>query len=230
MIFFTLSCSTNTQEQSSLNFSISKNLIRTITNETSEDLSLKISISGDTVIEKSFSIQTASISSGTQSFTIENLNAGQTVLVDVSIFCGTIQYYKTKESKTVTLVEGKNSVDIVLTSVLENPDISITDKLNFSISAVDENKTSYYYLPSSSDIPKIPYLIKTTFSLNSDTTFLSYDWYLNGEKLECTENNISLTLSKNDYVNVDGINSIVCFFSDENSSYETEFKFTIKDK
>lgn len=230
LIFFTLSCSNNTQQQSSLNFSISKNLIRTITNESSSDLSLKISISGDTVTEKSFSIQKDSISDETQSFTVENLTAGQTILVDVSVFCGTIQYYKTKETKTLTLVEGNNSVDIVLTSVLGNSDISITDKSNFSISAVDEKENSYYYSSSSSDIPEISYLIETTFSLNSDSTFLSYTWYLNGEELECPENNISLTLSKSDYVNIDGINSIVCFFSDENSSYEAEFKFTIKDK
>lgn len=232
-MFFILSCSSNPQEQSSLNFSISKNLIRTITNESNEDLSLKISISGDTVTEKSFLIQKDFISNETQSFTIENLIAGQTILVDVSVFCGNTQYYKTKEKKTLTLVEGDNSVDIVLTSVLGNTDITVIDKLNFSISvsAIDENGITYNYSSSTSDdIPEISYLTETTFTLNSDKTFLSYFWYLNGEELECSENSISLDLSKNDYVNVEGINSIVCFFGDENSTHEAEFKFTIKDK
>lgn len=147
LIFFTLSCSNNTQQQSSLNFSISKNLIRTITNESSSDLSLKISISGDTVTEKSFSIQKDSISDETQSFTVENLTAGQTVSVDVSVFCGTIQYYKTKETKTLTLVEGNNSVDIVLEKTLKSAAVWF-DGIN--------NYNCYYDLMQLSDYMQTP--------------------------------------------------------------------------
>lgn len=227
LVFILLfSCSNQIEKSSSITFSLSKNTVRAITDEASGNWSLKITLSGNYKKEKSFEIQQDSLFNG-KTFSIDDLTAGETVTVDVNVYCGDVRYYKTKETKSLTLVEGKNSIDIVLKSALGNSDFSVIDSSDFLISATDEDKNTYNY-SSSSEIPEIPYLKETTFSLNSDTTFLSYTWYLNGEELNSTESSVSFVLAKNDNVSVDGTNSLVCFFSDGSKTYATEFKFIIK--
>lgn len=220
-----LSCSNN-QNQSFLHFSIPANSIRAITNEASGNWILKISITGDTTKEESFTIQKNSFSDVAQTFSIENLNAGQNILVDVSVFCENIQYYKTKETKSLTLVEGANSVDIALVKLSGNSDFTILSDTNISISATTSDGTSYVYTEGSSNIPELPYFLEITFTL-SDATFTKYEWYLNGEKLSASEKSISFVPAENDFVNQKTINSLVCFFADGSSTYVAEFKFYI---
>lgn len=201
-------------------------------------MSLKISISGDTVTEKSFLIQKDFISNETQSFTIENLTAGQTILVDVSVFCGNTQYYKTKEKKTLTLVEGDNSVDIVLTSVLGNTDITVIDKLNFSISpesfAEKVTISAKYSTDSSTSYENnspIPYNNDTlTFSLSGLDDYNLDDetvtWYLNGDTTLQGSNETSFIPYEQSGLNIDDSNMIVCYVTINGTTYATSMRFT----
>lgn len=251
--FAFFSCSNQVEKSASVSFSLSKNSSRAITQEASGSWSLKISLSGGEKIEKSFEIQEDSLSKS-QAFTLDDLTAGGIVKVDVNVYCGEVQYFKAKETQTLTLAEGENSVDIVLTKSIENSGDSTDD--NSKTSTDDDSKTSddddsktsttgdseisiadsgsisisavdsdgNSYVYSSSSVPAIPYLKATTFTI-SNATFNSYTWYLNGEKLSGTGSSISLTPAENN-VSLSGNNSLVCFYG---TNFSAEFKFTTSD-
>lgn len=234
--FAFFSCSNQVEKSASVSFSLSKNAVQKITSAraatddsasetkaSDSEWSLKISLSGGYSDEKIYPIEEISDDSSQfeQQFILNGLTAGETVEVDVNVYYGEVQYFKAKETQTLTLAEGENSVDIVLERV-GNSEISIADSGSISISAVDSDGNSYVY--SSSSVPTIPYLKATTFTI-SNTTFDSYTWYLNGEKLSGTGSSISLTPAENK-VSLSGKNSLVCFYG---TNFLAEFKFTTSD-
>lgn len=257
--FAFFSCSNQVEKSASVTFSLSKNAVQKITSaraatddsasgtETGESdgWSLIISLSGGYTTEQIYQIQEISENSSQESqfFILNNLPADEKVNVDVNVYCGEVQYFKAKETKTLTLAEGANSVDVVLTKAFTDSDssddnsgtstdddsktsttgdseISIVDSSSISISATGSDGTTYTY--SSSSIPAIPYLTETTFTLSS-SDFDSYTWYLNKEKLDGTGSSISLIPAKYEVI-LTGTNSLVCFYG---TNFLAEFKFTV---
>lgn len=221
LVFF--SCSA-IQEKSSISVSVPRNAFRAADEDSASAWSLNVSISGGYAAEETFLIQEDSLSD-TQTFTMDNLPAGERITVDVNVYYGSLLYYKTVETKQVTLAEGDNTVDIALKKAVGDGEIEVTDK--FYIAAYDEDKT-YIYSASSGEIPVLPYKKTISFALLTDETGQSwtYRWDLNGETL--SEGILSyvrgIILAESEYY-IDGENSIVCYFGNAIQSYTAEFKF-----
>lgn len=224
-----LSCSAQTEkdENSFLTFSFPESSLRAATNRASGDWNLRISISGGIKMEKVYPIKAESLQK-TQTFLLENLPSEISVNIDSYIYCGDLCYFKSKETKSMTLSTGINSVDIVLVRALSNGDFAVENPADIKISAKDSEGNEY---SSSGQSPDLPYDSQITFSLDSDTDFDSYIWYLNGNELEGKTGKISLKFSENDYVvasdsaNIKN-NSLVCFFISDENRYCAEFVFT----
>lgn len=228
LIFF--SCSA-IQDKSSISVSVPKNAFRAADDSDGGEWSLKVSLSGGYTAEETFLIQEDSLSS-TQTFTMDNLPSGQRVSVDVNVYYGSLLYYKTVETKQVTLEEGDNTVDISLKKAVGDGEIEVVDTIY--ITAIDEDNNQYTYSASSGEIPALPYKKKISFILGTEqfSNSWTYSWALNDNSLESTYASVSITLSDIkyiDYVNIDGQNSIVCFFGDATQQYSAEFKFTVDD-
>lgn len=244
--FAFFSCSNQVEKSASINFSLSKNDIQKITsaraatdNSSSETASeneweLKISLSGGYSDEKIYLIQEISENSSQepQIFILDDLQAGKTVEVDVSIYCEGVQYFKAKETKSVTLVEGENSVEVVLERVRTNSEFSIADSGKLAILA------SIYTTLSETELPIIiSYTKEITYGLAykiSDGEYRNIsipvcEWFLNGNKLDETESSIKLTLAESDYVYPHGTNILTCNFTSDGNVFSTELKFTISD-
>lgn len=225
LIFF--SCSA-IQEKSSISVSVPRNAFRAADDDSTGAWSLKVSLSGGYTAEESFLIQEDGLAD-TQTFTVDNLPAGERITVDVNVYYGSLLYYKTVETKQVTLAEGDNTVDIVLKKAVGDGEIEVTDKVY--IAAYDGENT-YLYSASSGEIPVLPYKKTISFALLTDETGQSwtYRWDLNGTTL--SEGILSyvggITLAENKYY-IDGENSIVCYFGNAMQSYMAEFKFTVDD-
>lgn len=207
------SCSSQVEKSSSVSISLSENAARAVTGEASGEWNIRISLSGDITQEQIFPISEESLSEN-QTFLIENLEPGASVNVAAEALCGEIAYFKSKEIKTISLAGGENQVDIVLKKTVGDIDISFG---NPSVLATDSDGKSYK--PGS----EIPYLEEVTFTIDSEISYNSYSWYLNGEKLEGSKNSISLVPAKNEHIATSTTNSLVCFFDEKHS---VEFKFT----
>lgn len=220
--FAFFSCSNLKEESSSVSFSLSQNSARAITSESSGDWSLKISLSGGINKEEKFPIQKSSTADA-QSFTVENLSPGETVTVDVSIYCGEIRYYKAKETKSVTLESGGNNIDIVL--MRDTADETITAESfaeKVSVTAAYSGDSSTYKTGG-----EIPYTNSNlTFSLSGlDDESATYAWYLNENELSSTS-----TASFNPYtesnISISGTNTVSCSVTISGTTYVAEMKFT----
>lgn len=226
--FAFFSCSNQVEKSASVNFSLSKNAARAITGEADGDWSLTISLSGGYSDEKIYQIREVSENSSqdAQLFILGDLPTGETVNVDVNIYNGEVRYFKSKETKSVTLAEGENSVDVVLERVRVNPEISIAGSGELAISASSSK------ISSEAEFPIIDYASEITYELKYKENSISIspcEWFLNGNKLDRTESSIKLTLAKSDYVNLSGTNTLTCNFTSGGNVFSVEFKFTTSD-
>lgn len=222
--FAFFSCSNLKEESSSVSFSLSQNSARAITSESSGDWRLKISLSGGINKEESFSIQKSSAANA-QSFTVGNLSPGETVTVDVSIYCGKIRYYKAKETKSLTLESGGNNLDIVLVRVTSDGTItaeSFAEKV--SVSAAYESDSSTTYKTGAA----IPYTNSNlAFSLSGlDDESATYAWYLNGNALDSTTSTASFNPYQESNINISGTNTLSCKVTISGTTYVAEMSFT----
>lgn len=221
LVFF--SCSA-IQEKSSISVSVPRNAFRAADEDSASAWSLKVSLSGGYSEERTFLIQEDSLSD-TQTFTMDNLPAGERITVDVNVYYGSLLYYKTVETKQVTLAEGDNTVDIALKKAVGDGEIEVTDK--FYIAAYYEDKT-YIYSASSGQIPVLPYKKTISFALLTDEIGQSwtYEWVLNGvgNTLSYLPYVEGFILAENKYY-IDGENTLVCYFGNAIQSYTAEFKF-----
>ena len=239
---FFISCSGSFKD-SAVNFSLSKSAVRAITNEASGEWTLKISLSGDVNQEESFIIEESALENG-QSFLIENLPTNAKVLVGVSVWRSEIQYYSEKEQPSVVLQGGENTVDVVLERNLTSASISSSKASELVIGAVDSEFKLYAYTSVLQEIPSLPYSKQLTFTLvdgssGENYTYDSYEWYLNGEKLEndllngqiLLKNTATFELAKCTSVvlstdSQSNVNSLVCIFGTGSDFLSAEFKFT----
>lgn len=222
--FAFFSCSNLKEESSTVSFSLSQNSARAITSESSGDWRLKISLSGGINKEESFSIQKGSAANA-QSFTVGNLSPGETVTVDVSIYCGKIRYYKAKETKSLTLESGGNNLDIVLVRVTSDGTItaeSFAEKV--SVGAAYESDSSTTYKTGAA----IPYTNSNlTFSLSGlDDESATYAWYLNDNALDSTTSTASFNPYQESNIKISDTNTISCKVTISGTTYVAEMSFT----
>ncbi len=240
---FFISCS-NSLDDSSVSFSLSNSAVRSITSESSGNWNLKISLSGDINQEKSFSIEKDALENG-QSFLIEGLESSSTVNVDVSVWCSEVQYYEAKEKKSVVLQNKENSVDVVLERNISSASVSAKKASDTLIGAVDSDGKIYTYISTLQELPALPYTTQIAFTLadgssSGNYAYNSYEWYLNGEKLEndlsigqiLIKNSATFELAKTDSVVLStdeqtNVNSLVCIFGTESEYSSAEFKFLV---
>lgn len=221
-IFF--SCSA-IQDKSLLSVSVSRSALRAADGDSGGAWSLKVSISGGYSVEETFSIQEDSLS-GAQTFTMDNLPAGQRITVDVNVYYGDLVYYKAVETRQITLAEGDNIVDIALRKAVGGGDISVDDISSISITAVDADGKSYSY-SSSSDVPVLPYNVQISFILGTNMEFSSYKWYLNKNELSSTAASAVFVPAECDFIEVNGKNTLVCMFGNGSLEHAKEFVFKL---
>ncbi len=211
-VFF-FSCS-NSEQHASLSFIIPTNFSRTITNGESDDLwKLRISLSGEINQNKEIYF---SLKEPPKQVVFENLEVGKNITVDVGIFNGEDRLYIAEEAQSITLVSGDNFVNITLIRGTSSAQINVSDKIPLIIN----NQTS----------EKIIIPCKTESNVVLDTTekFESYQWYLNGELLECSEKEFSFIPAENEYIESDNSNILRCVFSDGTKIYFSETEFTVE--
>lgn len=221
LLFFSCSYSPRT---SSVSFSVSKNIFRSITDLKSKNYSLKISLSGDYEDEKSFELK--SEDDLKNPFRIEDLPVGKKVSVNVEVFCDDFRYYKTKgELQSLFLNAGENVVDITLEKAFGDASIELEKSSAILISAKDSDGKDYSYDENGT---KIPYDNKITFTVNldEDISFDSYFWFINGEKIDGSDSEILFNPKENDFVQF-GTNSLTCFLKNGETTDISEFKFII---
>lgn len=231
ILTFFFSCSNQIEQSSSVTFSLPGNAVRAITAEADGNWSLKISLSGGCEMEKIFEIQEDSIKKDL-SFSFDDLPVGETVTVDVNIYCGNVWYYKTAKNKTLTLENGENTVDIVLVRNVSDGTItaeSFAEKV--SISAKYSSDASIVYDNLFTSTSAIPYNNDTlTFSLSGlDDYNLDDDafaWYLNGDTTLEGGDEISFIPYEQSGLNIDDSNAIVCYVAINGTTYATSMSFT----
>ncbi len=216
-VFF-FSCS-NSEQHASLFFIIPANFSRTITNGESDDLwKLRISLSGEINQNKEIHF---SLKEPFEQVVFENLEVGKTVTVDVGILDGEKCFYKTENPQSITLESGDNFVNIKLIRETSSAKIDVSDAIQLIFNNKN-NQTSTEIL--------IPYTIESKVVLNTADMFESYQWYLNGQLMECSEKEFNFIPAENDYIEIDNSNTLRCVFTDETDIYfsETEFKVEIQ--
>lgn len=232
ILAFFFSCKNQIEQSSSVTFSLPGNAARAITAEADGNWILKISLSGGCEMEKTFEIQEDSVFKDL-SFSFDDLPVGETVTVDVNIYCGNVRHYRTAKNKTLTLENGENTVDIVLVRDVSDGTItaesfaekvSITAKYSADASTAYENTS---FAPTS----KIPYNNDTlTFSLSGlDDYNLGDDdfaWYLNGDTTLEGGSEISFIPYEQSGLNIDDSNTIVCYVTINETTYATSMNFT----
>lgn len=124
LVLLFCSCSNQNNFSSSVAFSLSENSARAITEEIGENWNLKINLSGEYSTEKSFEIQEVK----TQTFSLNDLPAGKKVFVDISVYREENLYYETAEKGQITLYEGENTVDVLLTKVTRTATVWLEEK------------------------------------------------------------------------------------------------------
>lgn len=211
-IFF-FSCS-NFDKRASLSFVIPANFSRTITNGDADNFwKLKVSLSGEINQNKEM---TFSENDFEKEVVFENLEVGKNVTIDVSIFNGEKRFYKTESPQSIKLVSGDNFVNIKLIRETSSAQINVSDKIPLIIN----NQTSEKII--------IPCTTESKFVLDTTEKFESYQWYLNGELLECSEKEFSLIPAENEYIEPDNSNILRCVFSDGTKIYFSETEFTVE--
>lgn len=211
--FFFFSCS-NSEQHARLSFIIPTNFSRTITNGESDDLwKLRISLSGEINQNKEIYF---SLKEPPKQVVFENLEVGKNITVDVGIFNGEDRLYIAEEAQSITLVSGDNFVNITLIRGTSSAQINVSDKIPLIIN----NQTSEKII--------IPCTTESKFVLDTTEKFESYQWYLNGELLECSEKEFSFIPAENEYIEPDNSNILRCVFSDGTKIYFSETEFTVE--
>lgn len=231
ILTFFFSCSNQIEQSSSVIFSLPENAARAITAEADGSWSLKITLSGGCEMEKIFEIQEDSIEKDL-SFSFDDLPVGETVTVDVNIYCGNVWYYKTAKNKTLTLENGENTVDIVLVRNVSDGTItaeSFAEKVSISAKYSSDASTVYSNLFISTSA--IPYNNDTlTFSISGlDDYNLDDDafaWYLNGDTTLEGGDETSFVPYEQSGLNIDDSNTIVCYVTINGTTHATSMSFT----
>lgn len=215
-IFF-FSCS-NFDKQASLSFVIPTNFSRAITDGEADKWKVKVSLIGEINQNKEISFSENDFE---KEVVFENLEVGKTVTVDVNIFNDEKCFYKTEKPQSITLESGDNFVDIKLIRETSSAKIDVSDAIQLIFNNKN-NQTSTEIL--------IPYTIESKVVLNTADMFESYQWYLNGQLMECSEKEFNFIPAENDYIEIDNSNTLRCVFTDETDIYfsETEFKVEIQ--
>lgn len=209
-VFF-FSCS-NFEQHASLSFIIPTNFSRTITNGESDDLwKLRISLSGEINQNKEIYF---SLKEPPKQVVFENLEVGKNITVDVGIFNGEDRLYIAEEAQSITLVSGDNFVNITLIRGTASAQINVSDKIPLIIK---DSKDGI-----------VPCKTESKFVLDTTEKFESYQWYLNGELLECSEKEFSFIPAENEYIEPDNSNILRCVFSDGTKIYFSETEFTVE--
>lgn len=219
--FAFLSCSNNNQT-SDISFSFSRNILSENQDTTNEsDLNISCKIQGSSINQvKSYKIKS---SQKEASFTFEELPVDTTVTVEVNV----LDLYATRlyTGKTsVTVKQGDNPLSIDLKKVEDGANLSIDgiNGINFAFDSIESSEdgstSSDAQNFTTSQLKEGAVSATTTILTESELTGnLTYSYYLNGEKLERTENSKKIIIYPTDPLETE-INQLLVIVQYDNSS------------
>lgn len=234
--FAFLSCSHNNQT-SDISFSFSRNILSENQDTTNEsDLNISCKIEGSSINQvKSYKIKS---SQKEASFTFEELPVDTTVTVEVNVLdLDKIRLYTGKT--TVTVKQGDNPLSIDLKKVEDGVNLSIDgiNGINFKFDNTEssEDGSTSPDAPTFTTSQLIDNKVSATTTILTESELtgnLTYSYYLNGEKLERTENSEKIIIYPTDPLETE-INQLLVIVQYDNSSdsvyYSELLEFVVKE-
>ena len=234
--FAFLSCSHNNQT-SDISFSFSRNILSENQDTTNEsDLNISCKIEGSSINQvKSYKIKS---SQKEASFTFEELPVDTTVNVEVNVLdLDKIRLYTGKT--TVTVKQGDNPLSIDLKKVEDGVNLSIDgiNGINFKFNNIESSEagSTPSEIPTFTTSQLIDNKVSATTTILTESELtgnLTYSYYLNGEKLERTENSEKIIIYPTDPLETE-INQLLVIVQYDNSSdsvyYSKLLAFVVKE-